>query len=84
MRVARRLYRPVVQEMGQAYDFVVPITKKGLTINQIMQPTMYVKVSHDKDFYYALYCLFHRWDWSKLPWPDFPDQRTRKRRSPVP
>jgi len=68
-RLARRFAPRIIQQIGSVYDFIVPIHEGELQLRYIDQPTLYYRVTCDEENYYALYAVFHRKDYSTLPWP---------------
>lgn len=68
-RLARRFAPTIIQEVKSVYDLIVPIHTGELQPSHIEEPTLYYAVHADKENYYALYAVFHRLDWSELPWP---------------
>jgi len=68
-RLARRFAPTIIQEVRSVYDFLVPITTEELQPRHIETPTIYCVIHVDGIRYYALYAVFHRFDWSALPWP---------------
>jgi hypothetical protein len=68
-RLARRFAPTIIQEVKSVYDFIVPIFTGELQPAHIQEPTLYYAIHTDGELYYALYAVFHRLDWSELPWP---------------
>jgi hypothetical protein len=68
-RLARRFAPTIVQEVKSVYDFICPIHFGAVTPAHVETPTLYYAMHTDGLNYYALYAVFHRMDWSELPWP---------------
>lgn len=68
-RIARRMAPTLIQQVDSVRDFIAPIHEGAMDLRYMDQPALYYHVTHDKDYYYALYAVFHRKDYSTLPWP---------------
>jgi len=69
LRLARRYAPTIIQEWGCVYDQLVPIHLGDFDPELLDRPTVYVAVKKDSEYLYCYYLLFHRKDWSELPWP---------------
>ncbi len=65
--VAKKHAPTFLQGFDDVRDLITPIQIDKFDPSE--QPAIYYSVCEDREFWYVLYCVFHRHDWSGLPWP---------------